>query len=490
MKAEELNNKLIIAAKWSTITEGVAKFITPLTNMILARIVSPEAFGVVATITMITSFVDMLTDAGFQKYLIQYEFKNEEEKYKSANVAFWTNLIISIILWMIIIVLRDKIADLVGNPGLGDVIAISSVQVLLTSFSSIQTALYRREFDFKTLFTVRIITIFIPFIITIPLSCLGFSYWSIIIGSIIIQCLNAIVLTLKSKWKPQFYYSWNLLKKMISFSVWSLIEAISIWFTTWVDMFIIGSVLDQYYLGIYKTSVSLVNTIMSLITASIVPVLFSALSRLQNNDKEFNKMYFDAQKFIAMFVLPLGVGVYLYRDLVTNILLGDNWERASDVIGIWSLTSAIMIVFSYFSSEVYRAKGKPKISFISQVLHLIVLVPVCIIASKYGFEALVYSRAWIRMEAVLVNFIIMQWIFNISVFQTFKNVFVIVISTLIMGGVGYILNFIATSIIVKLVSIIICIIVYFIILYMFSNTRKDIDIILNFIRKKINLENL
>ncbi|MTL38516.1 oligosaccharide flippase family protein, partial [Turicibacter sanguinis] len=99
MRSEELNNKLIIAAKWSAITEVVSKFITPLTNMILARIVSPEAFGVVATITMITSFADMLTDAGFQKYLVQYEFKNEEEKYKSASVAFWTNFIVSIILW-------------------------------------------------------------------------------------------------------------------------------------------------------------------------------------------------------------------------------------------------------------------------------------------------------------------------------------------------------------------------------------------------------
>ena len=98
MENKNLNVKIINATKWSSITEIIAKLITPITNMILARILAPEAFGVVATITMIISFADMLTDSGFQKYLVQHEFRNESEKIKYTNVAFWTNLFISIFL--------------------------------------------------------------------------------------------------------------------------------------------------------------------------------------------------------------------------------------------------------------------------------------------------------------------------------------------------------------------------------------------------------
>lgn len=170
MEKESIKNKFTNATKWSVITEIVAKLISPITNMILARIVAPEAFGVVATITMIISFVDMFTDAGFQKYLIQHEFKDENEKFKNANVAFWTNLGISIFLWIMIIIFRENIAILVGNPGLGNVIAIACIQLLLTSFSSIQMALYRRDFNFKILFSVRMVSIFIPFAVTIPLA--------------------------------------------------------------------------------------------------------------------------------------------------------------------------------------------------------------------------------------------------------------------------------------------------------------------------------
>src|SRR5690606_12687416 len=141
-----------------------------ITIMILARILAPEAFGVVATITMIISFTDMFTDAGFQKYLVQYQFESVEEKERNANVAFWTNFVLSILIWGILIVFNKQVANLVGNPGLGIVIIVACVQLPLTSFSSIQMALFRRDFDFKTLFYTRILTVIIPFIVTIPLA--------------------------------------------------------------------------------------------------------------------------------------------------------------------------------------------------------------------------------------------------------------------------------------------------------------------------------
>ncbi|KAA2398115.1 MULTISPECIES: lipopolysaccharide biosynthesis protein [Bacillus] len=474
MADNDFHSKVINATKWSTITQIVAKIISPLTNMILARILVPEAFGVVATITMITSFVEMFTDAGFQKYLIQHEFKTENEKYKSANVAFLTNLTLSFILWGIIILSSEKIAIWVGNPGLGNVIAIACLQLPISAFSSIQMALYRRAFDFKTLFIVRMVAIFIPFVVTIPLALLGLNYWSLIIGNIALQLLNAIVLTIKSDWKPSLEYSVSTLKEMLSFSIWSLIEAISIWLTTWVDAFIIASALSEYYLGIYKTSTTMVNALMALITASIVPVLFATLSRLQNDTEAFNQTYLKMQKVVAIFVLPIGIGVFLYSDLATSILLGNQWEEASKVIGIWALTSSIMIVLGHFCSEVYRAKGKPKLSFLAQLLHLIVLVPVCLISSKYGFLVLVYARSLIRLQFVLVHFIIMKFAIGISTMRTIKNIVSVMLSAIIMGGIGYLLQQFNSSLIWDFISIILCMAFYFAMLCFFSNTRKEV----------------
>ena len=83
-----INKKVGQATKWSSITEIIAKLISPITNMILARLLVPEAFGVVATITMVISFAEIFTDAGFQKYIIQHEFLDDEALNNSTNVAF------------------------------------------------------------------------------------------------------------------------------------------------------------------------------------------------------------------------------------------------------------------------------------------------------------------------------------------------------------------------------------------------------------------
>lgn len=473
MKKDNLQSKIINATKWSTVTEIAAKLVSPVTNMILARILVPEAFGVVATVTMIISFADMFTDSGFQKYLIQHEFKDNDEKYKNANIAFWTNFGISILLLSIIILYREQLAILVGSPGLGNVIAIASLQLPLTSFSSIQMALYRRDFDFKTLFKVRMFSVCIPFIVTVPLAFLGLSYWALIIGTLTIQVSNAIILTKKSMWKPKCYFSIKILKEMFSFSIWSLIEAISIWLTTWVDTFIIGNSLNQYYLGLYKTSTSMVNILMALITSSIVPILFSTLSRLQDDEIQFNNMFFKFQRLVSILVFPLGIGVYLYSDLATQILLGGQWDEASGIIGAWALTSSIMIVFGHFCSEVYRAKGKPKLSFLAQVLHLVVLVPVCIISARYGFWTLVYARSWIRVESILIHYIIMKFALGFPISKIFKNIFPTAISAISMGLFGYFLQKINNGLAWSLASIILSAIFYFGILSLFPNMQKE-----------------
>ena len=156
-----MDTKVVAAAKWSLITEILAKLITPITNIILAHILAPTAFGILATIMMVISFAEMLADAGFQKFLVQYEFESEEAKQKSVSVAFISNIVLAIVLWIAIIVCRDELASLVGNEGLGIPLAVMGAMLPLSAFSSIQMAMYRRNFNFKFLLSIRMITIII-----------------------------------------------------------------------------------------------------------------------------------------------------------------------------------------------------------------------------------------------------------------------------------------------------------------------------------------
>lgn len=420
--SENLNKKVKTATKWSAITEIAAKLVTPITSMVLARLLTPEAFGVVTTLTMIITFAELFTDAGFQKYLIQHEFKDDADREQSTTVAFWSNLVMSFFFWGLISVFNEPLAALVGNPGLGHVLVVACAAIPLAAFSSIQMALYKRDLDFKTLFRVRIISTFVPLLVTVPLALWLRSYWALVFGHLTTSFINAVLLTVFSKWKPRLYYSSSKLKEMLSFSIWSMIEAVSIWLTHYFDVFIVGTMLSQYYLGLYKTSSTLVGQIMGLITAITTPILFSALSRLQNDESEFQRLFFRFQKLVGLLVLPIGMGIFLFSDLATEIVLGNKWMEASGFIGLWGLTSAITIVLSYYSSEVYRAKGKPKLSVLAQVLHIVVLWPVVLITVHYGFETLYVARSLIRLELIAVNLCILGLIVKMPISKMFVNV--------------------------------------------------------------------
>lgn len=463
------------ATVWSFAAELAAKLIVPVTNMLLARILAPEIFGIIATINMIISFADMLSTAGFQKYLVQHQYENRDELHKGASVAFWTNLSISMVAWGIIAVFRNPISDALGNSGYGVALAVASLSLPLTSFSSIQESLFQRKLNYKILFIKRLSVSLLPLVVTVPLALLGFKHWSLIIGNLSGGILKAMLLTYASEWKPNFFYSFKLLKKMLSFSIWTLLETIALWASYNIDILIISNALGSHYTGLYKNSQSTVTSILTIITGATTSVLFSSLSRYQNNKEKFENLFFSFQKNVSMFVMPLGIGMFCFSDTVTLLLLGEQWMGASDFIGIWGLCTSLVSIFGTFSREVYRAKGKPKISLFAQVLHLVFVVPVCIFSVKQGFDTLVWLRSLASLQIIVVHMIFMKFIFHISPLKMFSSVKEIVLSAVLMGVLAHILQkLLPTGILWQFIMIFVCCIMYFGILLIFPYNRKYI----------------
>ena len=469
---DNLNKKVVNATKWSAITQIVAKLVTPIVNMVLARLLTPEAFGIVATLTMIITFAELFTDAGFQKYLVQKEFKDELDRKQSTDVAFWSNFILSILIWGGIIIFNEPLAALVGSPGLGIALVVACFSIPLAAFSSIQMALYQRDLDFKTLFKVRLIGICIPLIVTIPLALWLRNFWALVVGTIVQNIVNAFFLTIYSKWKPSLHYSIEKLKDMFSFTAWSLVESISVWLTGYIDIFVVGTMLNSYYLGLYSTSITLVGQITSLIIAATTPVLFSSLSRLQDDDVEFKRVFFKFQKYVSILLIPIGFGMFCYSDLLTEILLGNQWTEAEGFIGLWGLASAITIILSHYSSEIYRSKGQPRLSVLVQWLHLIVLIPVIIISAKYGFEKLYIFRTLVRGELILVNAAVSYYVFKISLGKMLSNITPALLASLVMLLLTLFIKSINDSLIWELICVVISVLIYFCTICLFHEERN------------------
>ncbi len=469
--SDSLTKKTLNATKWSSITEVISKLTSPILNMILARILAPEAFGVLATVTMIISFAEIFVESGFQKFLIQHEFSDEREEHQYMSVAFWANLVLSALIWLGIIIFQDPIASLAGNGELGYVIAISGVMIPMYGIIGIQNCIIKKRLEFKKLFYVRLPSAIVPIAVTIPLACLGFGFWSLIIGNILGVAARSIILIFVGKFKPLWHFSFKKLGFMFRFGIFTLLDGLAIWATNWVDMFLIGTIMSDFELGLYKNSLSIVTALFSMVHAALTPVLYSSLSRLQNDEKEFGKMFSNTQKALCMILLPMGVGMFLYRQLATEIMLGSQWSAATGIIGLTAITFSLRAIFVSMYSVAFQAKGKFYIPLIMQLADLVILIPTCLISANAGFDALVTARALIRLDLIIPEMIVIYFVCHISPIDTAKNLYPYFISTGIMCAVAVLLKMVSSSMLWSFISIFICVIAYFASLCIFRFER-------------------
>lgn len=469
-----MDQKILQSTKWSGITELFSKLAMPLTNIFLARILTPEVFGIVATFTMITSFVEVFTDAGFQKYLVQHEFQNEKDQKLSTNVAFWTNFILSGLVWLCIYLFRDQLAVLVGSEGYGTEIAVMSLCIPLVALSSIQLAIFRRNFQFKELLPIRMIVCAVPMVVTVPLALLMRNCWALIIGAICKELLNAILLTWRSLWKPSLEYSFAKLREMLSFSMMILLDSFMIWLTSYAGTFIISVYLNDYYTGLYKTGITTISTYINLLYTITSPVLYAALSRMQNNRKGCLDTYFKFQHYTAFLALPLGIGIFVFRDFVTQILLGNQWSEASLLLGGMAAALALSSITAQYNSDFFRSQGKPHVALIVQTIYVIVMVIVLYLAVQSSFAVVCMGRIAVAFAYPVISCVALSLAFHVSFKKIIRSIYWPALSAIIMGVGGFMLLKINEGIVWNIISVLICIAIYGLMMLIHPQIRKEV----------------
>jgi PST family polysaccharide transporter len=259
---------------------------------------------------------------------------------------------------------------------------------------------------------------------------------------------------------------------MFTFCSWAILDAILIWATGYMDIFFIGIMLNEHYLGLYKTSMTTVGQITTIITATILPVVMPALAKVRDNHAAMRKLLLKLQKYTAILLLPIGFGIFVFSDLITDVLLGSQWTEASPFIGLWGLVDVLMIVFARFCSNIYPAVGRSDIAVICQLLHVIVLIPAVYIAASYGFTILYWTRSLVRFELMIVNMFFAYYLIHQSPWKMFLNVLPVFLSCVAMAIIAYILLSLNDSIICSFIWVILSGITYLIFLSLFPNEKQ------------------
>lgn len=434
-ETQSLKRQVFNASKWSVLSELASKAITPLIFVVLARLLTPEDFGVAASAAIIISFSQVFWDAGLSKALIQREGDVEA----AANVVFWTNAGFSLVIYVLLFILADGVALLFKDPRVASVVRVQGVQILLASLGSVHTALYHRDFNFKSLFWVRLLTSTFPSLASVPLAWMGFSYWALVAGTLTGAVVQVAVLWFLSPWRPKLEYNLSLASQLLSFGLWVTGGGLLGWFYLWVDSLIVGAFLDINSLGLYRTGNALVLMVFGFLLNPITPVLYSALSRIRNDSALFRESLLQATKVISMIALPAGLGLFLVRDSLAEVVFGNDWPGVREVIGVMALMRGVSWVVGA-NSEAYRAMGRPDLETKIMLYMLLVYLPVYLLTISLGLEVFIWVRFGLAGLALLVHLYIGSQFLNIKLCDLIMRLRCIVPLSGLMGFFAYALS--------------------------------------------------
>lgn len=474
----KVNNSTHSAIKWSTLGHVLPQVITPMLTIYIARMLSPEAYGVIAITTIIISFLTLFLAGGFTTALIQKK-GTPSEIYNSANFVFSFNLIISIFFFILIVLFSSNIADFFHAPEARIVICVLSLDIVIRAFGDVQLAMLQKGMDFKSIFFRQLIPIFSQALITLPLAFLGFEVWALVAGVLGSQFLASLILWMKSDWKPKINFNYKENRDLLRFGIFVIGESFLAWIINQGDNLIVGRYLSVGDLGLYRTGFDLDNRIFSLLLVPLVPVLYSKLCSI-NLDNDKNSFYIKTKGFLGMIVFPSMAGIILISGYFDNLILGEKWNGIGFIMAMLAINPGISYLWTFFPSFL-KSKGKPQIATLLTLISAITFLPVYLIFVRYGLTTFIIARVSLGIVGIVFFTFFESKELKISLLTSLKLYYKPFVSALTMLIIGYFIQeyFLKTYTWINLILLILfSVAIYLIVTYLTSKNElfklKDI----------------
>ena len=481
MNDTTLATKTIRGIGWAGISQGLKILLQFIITAILARLLSPNDYGLLAMITVFTSFVAVFKDFGLTAALIQKKDITEEH----LSSSFWLNIFTGAVLSLLLIALSPLISKFYGNNRLTLLISVLSSVFFISSFGIVQTALFTKAMNFKYIAIIETSTVFISGLAAIFLAYSGFGVWTLIWQQILFASLNILLLWFFSNWKPKFIFNWQKIKELLGFGLNLTGATFLNYFNRNLDNLLIGKFLGAVSLGYYNLAYRLLLFPLANISQVIGRVMFPSLSVIQDDKEKVKNTYIKATKMIATITFPLMIGLFIVAPQFIRVILGHQWIKVILLIQILSFVGLIQSLITTIG-WIYQSQGRTDIMFRWNIFTTIVVIIAFIIGLKWKIEGVTITYAIATFLLAYPSFSIPFKLIDLKVLYFIKQFKTIFLSTTGMGIAVYILRLFLeekgiSDLIILLTTVSAGVISYTILLYFID--KKHIKEILNVVNR-------
>jgi O-antigen/teichoic acid export membrane protein len=365
-----LQTKVKSGLKWNIINQVVTQLIFVWFGIYLARLLGPEAYGLVGMITIFSGFANLFVDFGFSSAIIY----DQNLTGKKTSSVFWFNLAIGLFIYLVFFMLSPVLADFYKEPKLVNLTRIVTLSLIINSLAGIPNTLLSKNIDFKLKIVAAWVATFLSYGVAFWMAYNNWGVWSLVTQGIISSVINLIFVWRIAKWRPLFYFSWSEISGLFSYGSGIVGTNMLGYLTRNLDNLLIGKFLGNASLGIYTRSYSLMMLPISNVTSVFSKVLFPAFSIIQDDKEKIAFHYLKVVKLIALVTFPLMVGLFSVADEFVLLVLGTKWREAIPIIRMLSILGAAQSVLS-LNGVIYNATGNAAKAFRVTLYLNIILIP-------------------------------------------------------------------------------------------------------------------
>lgn len=366
-----LAKKTLANTVWGYVAFASSKGAAFVTTIILARILAPEDFGLLALGLLAVNYLDVLRDFGVGPALIY----RQEDPEQTADVAFVLSVANGIILTAAAFLCAPLVAAFFGEPRVVNILRVLSASFFISSLGNIHVALLTKELDFRRRLGPEIGRALAKGGVSIGMALAGFGVWSLVWGQIAGVVVTTLLVWLVTRRKPRLRFDVQTARVLMGYGLQIMLVNLFGAVYTNIDYLFVGRRQDSEQLGYYTMAFRLPELIIISLVTIVGQAIFPAYATLQDDMQVLRRGFITLLRYVATITIPIGVGMFIIAPEFIYVFYTESWAPAIPVMQMLSLY-AISYALSYNAGDVYKAIGRPGILNQIGVLKLVVALPV------------------------------------------------------------------------------------------------------------------
>jgi O-antigen/teichoic acid export membrane protein len=367
---------------WSALQATASRLLSAVVFVLLARLLEPDAFGVVAVASVFVAFMTVLVDQGFSQALVQRPTLDKEH----LDTAFWLNIGAAVVLVAVAMVAAAPVASLFDEPDLAPILRALSLALLAAALGAVPAALLRRRLAFATLALRGLLSVGAGGVAGVAAALAGLGAWSLVIQFVVQSAVDTSVVWSTCHWRPGFSTSWASARDLAGFGASVTGTSLVNFLNRRSDDFLIGLVLGSTALGLYTVAYKLLLLMTDVLTRTIEVVAFPVFSRVQTDRERFVRGFYAANRASLAVATPAYLFVAAFAPEVVEVAFGPHWADSAPVLRALAFIG-ILQASLLFNATLVGAAGRPDLGLLVTAVNGVANVVAFVAVVSHGILA-------------------------------------------------------------------------------------------------------